>query len=216
MITKLWGPSFWRTMDFVAHNFPELPTEENIQDYQQFYSMIGKVLPCKYCRDSYASFIQDLPINFTNRNEVTKWVYDIHNKVNDKLGVNYEISYQDYCDRYNKFRAICSDKNKTCLKTQTNNAYKTFKCVQAPIIPKNLADKFIPLARQRGIKVLTGIDVKSRGRNKVCYKLLFKLRSKRIEPIEDREISDYELKLIMLRCSSVHIQDLIEFSNKYL
>lgn len=216
MITKIWGPHFWRSMDFVAHNFPEIPTEENIQDYQHYYRIIGKVLPCKYCRESYQKFINEIPINFRNRNEITRWVYEIHNKVNQKLGVNYGITYEDYCERYNAFRAVCNDMKKTCLKQKTNNAYKLSKCNQAPIIPKDLADKFIEIAKQRGIKSFTEINVKSKKRNNICYKLLFKIRSKRVETILGEQISDYELKLIMLRCSSLHITDLIEYSNKYL
>ena len=57
--------------------------------YKQFFYYLGKVLPCKYCRESYDKYYKELPIdNFLNsRHDLTLWLYKIHNEVNDKLGV---------------------------------------------------------------------------------------------------------------------------------
>ena len=43
--------------------------------------MMNEVLPCKFCRESTTQFMKELPLT----SNPAKWLYDIHNKVNNKL-----------------------------------------------------------------------------------------------------------------------------------
>ena len=43
--------------------------------------MMKDVLPCKYCRESTSQYVRDLPM----KRDTGRWMYEIHNKVNDKL-----------------------------------------------------------------------------------------------------------------------------------
>lgn len=131
MMTKVWGPAGWLFLHCVAAGYPykiDPDKPEHIEkqnDYYRFFYYLGKVLPCKYCRNSYEKFITELsPVNHLgSRRELSKWLYDIHNKVNDKLGVpDCEIpSYEEVEQTYEQFRAKCTpttDKERSDLKAK--------------------------------------------------------------------------------------------------
>lgn len=83
MNTLFWGPPAWKFLFSVANKYKV----KNKESYHKFYNSLKHVLPCIYCRDSYAKFITELPIkNFlSSRKKLMYWLYLIHNKVNDKL-----------------------------------------------------------------------------------------------------------------------------------
>jgi hypothetical protein len=113
LITKIWGPPLWTSLHCITFGYPIKPTEQQKKDYKNFFIKLGDVLPCKYCRDSYKEYILEgstkLDNNaMKNRKALTKWLYDLHEKVNNKLGVEYGINYDDLQHKYEKFRARCS------------------------------------------------------------------------------------------------------------
>ena len=117
MITKVWGPPGWLFLHCITFGFPfkiDPSNPEHIQkqkDYRDFFTLIGRVFPCKYCRDSYQLFIKDLPIenSLDSRESLTRWLYDVHNKVNEKLDVpDCNIpSFESIKKRYEEYRAKC-------------------------------------------------------------------------------------------------------------
>ena len=117
LMTRLWGPSGWLFLHCISFGYPYKidPTNpvhlEKQNDYYRFFYYLGKVLPCKYCRDSYMDFFTQIsPMSrLGSRKEFTKWLYDIHNLVNNKLGVpTCEIpSFEEIEERYQSFRAAC-------------------------------------------------------------------------------------------------------------
>jgi len=117
MITKVWGPPGWLFLHCITFGFPfkiDPSNPDHLQkqkDYRDFFTLIGNVFPCKYCRDSYKLFIKDLPIenSLDSRENLTKWLYDVHNKVNEKLDVpacNIP-SFESITKRYEEYRAKC-------------------------------------------------------------------------------------------------------------
>jgi len=117
MITKVWGPPGWLFLHCITFGYPfkiDPNNTEHVQkqrDYRDFFHLIGKVFPCKYCRDSYQGFIKDLPIEpkLDSRDNLCKWLYDVHNKVNEKLEVpacNIP-SFETIKKRYEEYRAKC-------------------------------------------------------------------------------------------------------------
>jgi hypothetical protein len=118
MMTKVWGPAGWLFLHCVAAGYPNVIDPSNPEhlekqnDYYRFFYYLGKVFPCKYCRNSYQQFITELsPISHMgSRAEISKWLYDIHNKVNDKLGVPLceRPSFEEVDKTYEQFRAKCT------------------------------------------------------------------------------------------------------------
>lgn len=77
MDTRFWGPSGWELLHRISFQRPILHDTEGV-----LYTAM-MILPCKYCRESVYHFIKEIPYT----NNPSKWLYDIHNRVNDKLRI---------------------------------------------------------------------------------------------------------------------------------
>lgn len=118
LMTRVWGSSGWLFTHCITFGFPfkiDTNNKEHLEkqnDYYKFFYYLGKVLPCKYCRDSYMNFFaENSPLkHLGSRKELTKWLYNIHNLVNNKLGVPQceQPSFNEIEERYESFRAACS------------------------------------------------------------------------------------------------------------
>lgn len=88
MDTKYWGPSGWKFLHLItfAEEHPSAIQKKNLEC---FFSTLPYVLPCKFCRASLSEYVQTYPIDkaisSTEPYAVAKWLWKIHNCVNDKL-----------------------------------------------------------------------------------------------------------------------------------
>ena len=150
MMTKVWGPAGWMFLHCVTFGYPYAINPENPdhkdkkEHYKNFFNELGHVMPCKYCRESYLDFIKEHPIDkhLKTRKQLSKWLYDIHNKVNNKLGVpDCDIpSFKEVQDKYETYRAKCK---KTTDEERFNNLAKG--CVTpADGTPKKCEIKVVP------------------------------------------------------------------------
>jgi hypothetical protein len=110
--TNVWGPAGWLFLHCIAQNFPWEPDDQKKQSYLKFFRLLGDVLPCRYCRESYQQYINEPCTKLDesvvkNRKTMVKWLYDIHNKVNKKLGVKDVPCLQEVWDRYESYRSKC-------------------------------------------------------------------------------------------------------------
>jgi len=130
MMTKVWGRTGWLFLHCITFGYPYTINPSNPdhaykkQNYKSFFVNIGTILPCKYCRASYINFAKELPIdNFLHsRKDLCKWLYLIHNKVNNKLGADKNIpTFEETQKFYEQFRAKCK---KTIIKERTINEEK--------------------------------------------------------------------------------------------
>jgi hypothetical protein len=89
LMTRLWGPSGWLFLHCVTFGYPfkiDPNNPEHLEkqnDYYRFFYYLGKVLPCKYCRNSYMDFFaKNSPMSkLGTRKDLSKWLYDVHNLV---------------------------------------------------------------------------------------------------------------------------------------
>ena len=118
MMTKVWGPAGWLFIHSVAYGYPYAINPDNPEhltkkeDYYKFFYYLGRVFPCRYCRESYQKFLKELPLvdKLNTRRDLCKWLYDIHNKVNDKLGIaaSERPTFEEVEAKYESFRAKCT------------------------------------------------------------------------------------------------------------
>lgn len=126
MMTKIWGPAGWMFLHCITFGYPYAINPNNPthkykkQHYKIFFESLGNVFPCKYCRESYLIFIKELPIDnyLDSRKNLCKWLYKIHNKVNEKLDVPKEKipSFKEVQILYEQFRAKCKKSKKKISK----------------------------------------------------------------------------------------------------
>ena len=131
LMTRIWGPSGWLFLHCITFGYPykiDPNNKEHLEkqnDYYKFFYYLGKVLPCKYCRISYMDFFTENSIMHAleTRKDLTKWLYDIHNLVNNKLGVPQceQPSFEDIETQYQSYRASCKP---LTTKERTDNAGK--------------------------------------------------------------------------------------------
>jgi hypothetical protein len=100
---SVWGPPGWRFMHYVSLGYPDNPSEADKENYKRFYESLQYVLPCHTCAENYKKNWQGTPIDgaLESRDTLTKWVIDIHNKVNIETGKK-ELGYQAALDLYLK------------------------------------------------------------------------------------------------------------------
>ena len=140
MMTKVWGPAGWLLMHCIAYGYPYAINPDNPdhitkkEDYYKFFYYLGRVFPCKYCRESYQKFLKELPLidKLNTRRDLCKWVYDIHNKVNDKLGVpdNERPTFEEVDAKYEAFRAKCTGNKANNANVEGFNNTKDTKVVK--------------------------------------------------------------------------------------
>jgi hypothetical protein len=84
MDTRFWGPSAWCLFHLIA-------AEERHMDptaVGRWFELMEFVLPCKFCRASFHQYVrlEPLPPNaIRDRDRMSRWMYNIHNRVNGKL-----------------------------------------------------------------------------------------------------------------------------------
>jgi len=114
MNTKEWGPSMWITLHSITFGYPENPTEQHKKNYKNYFESLTHVLPCSYCRESYAKIIKCIKIDdyLNSRQCLTFWLYNVHNCVNEKLKVNPKNipSYESVVKKYEEMRACSKNK----------------------------------------------------------------------------------------------------------
>ena len=88
MDTRFWGPSGWKLLHLICEDYQY--SAENAIRYAQFFETIPYILPCKFCRASLTDYYRQHPFQLANSYmsptlDLPKWIYDIHNCVNNKL-----------------------------------------------------------------------------------------------------------------------------------
>ena len=85
-----WGNLMWKLMHLVAYSIPPNLPIEHLHLYHNFYNNIVNVIPCIICKIEYNGLLHSQPItNLKNRDDFIRWVNNIHNTVNSRLGKVY-------------------------------------------------------------------------------------------------------------------------------
>ena len=119
MLTSVWGPSLWHSLHVISFNYPVHPTKKQKKDYKYFITNLRNILPCGHCRDNLSKDLKKYPINMKvmkNRENFSKYIYDLHERINTLLNKKSGLSYEDVRERYEHFRASCSKKKIKHLK----------------------------------------------------------------------------------------------------
>jgi len=91
MDTRFWGPSGWKLLHLISFDYTY--SEKNAHLYAKFFECLPYILPCKFCRASLTDYYRKHPYKLNDNSDekmnpdldLKKWMYTIHNCVNDKL-----------------------------------------------------------------------------------------------------------------------------------
>ena len=110
-LTKIWGPAVWHVLHTISFNYPVNPTQEEKEHYRDFILSLQYVLPCKYCRANLKNNLKSMPLtmeHMKSRDTFSRYIYQLHEKVNTMLKKKSGLSYCDVRERYENFRSRCT------------------------------------------------------------------------------------------------------------
>jgi len=130
MLTSVWGPSLWHYLHTMSFNYPDNPTEVHKKYHKQFIQSLKYVLPCKYCRMNLRKNLKAVPLNesaLKNRENFSRWMYNLHEHINQMLKKKSGLTYEDVRERYEHFRARCSDTSMSKIMEEIKKMEKSNK-----------------------------------------------------------------------------------------
>lgn len=144
MLTSIWGPSLWHFLHTMSFNYPVKPSKKQKICYNNFILNLQNILPCIHCRNNLPKNLKQAGFNYNclkNRDNFSKFIYDLHNNVNKMLGKKNNISYKDVRNRYEHFRSRCLKKTRHKLKKIEDGCIDSLygnksKCI-IKIVPKS-------------------------------------------------------------------------------
>ena len=110
--TSIWGPLIWTALHIISFNYPVNPSLENKKHYKDFIYSLRYILPCKYCRINLTKNLKQKPLlmcHMKNRETFSRYIYELHELVNKMLDKNSNLTYCDVRERYEHFRARCTE-----------------------------------------------------------------------------------------------------------
>ena len=141
-LTKIWGPMLWSVLHMISLNYPVKPTKKQQEEYYMFITSLQHVLPCGACRKNMSENIKTIGFvkrrDLKNRENFSRWVYDLHCEVNKMLHKPTEQSFEEVRDMFEMFRAKCGKPTKGIEKgcVLPMNHIKT-RCVLS-IVPQSV------------------------------------------------------------------------------
>lgn len=130
MVTKIWGPPLWHFLHTMSFNYPVKPTPVEKKQYKEFIISLKNILPCKHCRINLEKNFKTFPLkdcNMKNRGTFSYYIYCLHERINKLLGKKSNLSYNQVRERYEHFRARCTEKDPKIFKFNKKNTRKAKK-----------------------------------------------------------------------------------------
>lgn len=139
-----WGPNFWSSMYSFAAVYPERPEPKVMESAKLFFLGLKNLIPCETCRISYNNFISEHDTNindarfFSSRNGLIEFIYNLRNKVNHKLELDYDISLFYFKKKLHYL--VCENSNNDGIINDLK---------EVPFIPRNLESKAINFLKKK-------------------------------------------------------------------
>jgi hypothetical protein len=172
-LTSVWGPPMWHFLHTMSFNYPVNPSQEDKEHYRDFVLSLQHVLPCKYCRQNLKTNFKSLPLTMAemkNRETFSRYIYELHELVNRMLKKKSNLTYCDVRERYEHFRARCTEEKPIIFKyTKTKkNKRKNEKGCTEPLYGKKskCIIKIVPQDTKEQTMQIDKKCIKSRGEDK--------------------------------------------------
>ena len=174
-LTSVWGAPLWHSLHTMSFNYPTNPTQEDKAHYRDFVLSLQYVLPCKYCRENLKTNFKSLPLTMAemkNRETFSRYMYELHELVNRMLKKKSNLTYCDVRERYEHFRARCTEEKPvlfkyTKIQTKKNKGKKEKGCTE-PLYGKKskCIIKIVPQDTKEQTMQIDKKCIKSRGEDK--------------------------------------------------
>ncbi len=129
MNQNIWGSHLWFSLHTISFNYPLKPTQEDKDNYHEFFMGLRNVIPCSVCKKNYLRHLNEHPIdNFlSDRRTLVYWLIDLHNMVNVEIGkkvLSYDVVVKKYEDAYGKKINLDTDEEAMQERYEKSQMYK--------------------------------------------------------------------------------------------
>ena len=122
MLTYVWGPALWHFLHTISFNY----SPDDMDHYRNFFKSLHHILPCRHCRDNLAGNMKDSGYGdhvFESQETLSKWIFLLHEKVNEMLGKKSGKTFNEVRALYNTFRVSCGSDSKCVLRIEPLSKY---------------------------------------------------------------------------------------------
>jgi hypothetical protein len=98
---KIWGPKYWFFLHTISLCYPNYPNAVTKKKYYEFIQNLPLFLPIEEVASNFSKLLDKYPIQpyLDNKESFIKWVWFIHNKINEQLEKPV-ISLNDFYVKY--------------------------------------------------------------------------------------------------------------------
>jgi hypothetical protein len=99
--SNIWGPSMWFFLHTSAMCYPIRPNEVTKKKFYDFFQNLHLFIPIESMGSYFSKLLDEYPISpyLDNRESLIRWVWFIHNKINEKLE-KPQISLNEFYLKY--------------------------------------------------------------------------------------------------------------------
>ena len=124
---KVWGPSAWNFLHTTTFSYPDVPSVEEQSGMEKLFDSLKYTLPCLECKNHFINEIARNPPDIRSKTTLTRWLVDLHNRINTRLGKPI-FSYNDALKKYSNICTQCN-RSKTVLQNIHKKEVSTFSNV---------------------------------------------------------------------------------------
>ena len=102
---NVWGPHYWFFLHTISMTYPHHPNAVTKKKYYEFIQNLPIFIPVEAMSGEFSKLIDQYPITpyLDNRESFIRWVWFIHNKINQKLEkpqISLSAFYTKYYESY--------------------------------------------------------------------------------------------------------------------
>ena len=102
---KVWGPHMWFFINTIAMTYPNRPNAVTKKKYYDFMQNLPMFIPIEHMSGEFSKLLDEYPIQpyLDTKESFIRWVWFIHNKINEKLEkpqITLNEFYKKYYEEY--------------------------------------------------------------------------------------------------------------------
>ena len=103
--SQVWGPHMWFFLHTTAMTYPVRPNAITKKKYYEFIQNLPLFIPIEHMSSQFTKLLDEYPIQpyLDTKESFIRWVWFIHNKINEKLEkpkITLNEFYQKYYEEY--------------------------------------------------------------------------------------------------------------------
>jgi hypothetical protein len=102
----VWGPHYWFFLHTISMTYPNNPNDATKKKYYELISNLPTFIPVQQISSDFSNLLDQYPITpyLDNRESFIRWVWFIHNKINEKLEKPKITLNEFYVHYYNAYK----------------------------------------------------------------------------------------------------------------